>query len=48
MVDGWCGGQVESELEELDSVHGIAMLRDERILEFDSLSIFHADSSAHV
>jgi hypothetical protein len=40
--------QVEEELEELDTHHGIAMLHDERLLEFHSLTVFHAESSATI
>ena len=32
---------VEAELEELDAAHGLLMLSDERIIEFDTLTILH-------
>ena len=36
---------IDAEVEELDAAHGIVMLDDERVIEFDSLTIIHSDES---
>lgn len=35
--------RIEAEVEELDAAHGIVMLDDERIIEFDSLTFIHSE-----